>query len=131
MSRHRDELIGSIACITFAEAPLLAGFRRELQLDIPLFGDPGRASYAAFGFGRGSVRRVWLDPRVWASYAGLLARGQRPGVNRQDKLQLGGDAVLDRDGVLRWIHRSAGPDDRPSVATVAAQLRAAGEVRST
>jgi len=127
MSHHQDQMAGRLACITFAEPPLLTAFERELGLDIPLFGDPGRAAYEAFGFGRGSVRRVWLDPRVWARYARLLSRGQRPGLNRQDKLQLGGDAVLDRAGVLRWIHRSAGPDDRPSAAAVAAELRAAGE----
>jgi hypothetical protein len=125
MSHHRQQMAGRIACITFAEPPLLVAFQRELELDIPLFGDPERATYDAFGFGRGSVRRVWLDPRVWVSYARLLARGRRPRLYRQDTLQLGGDAVLDRAGVVRWIHRSAGPDDRPAVATVAAQLRAA------
>lgn len=125
MSHHRQQMTGRIACITFAEPPLLAAFQRELGLDIPLFADPGRATYEAFGFERGSVRRIWLDPRVWRSYARLLARGRRTRLYRQDTLQLGGDAVLDRAGVVRWIHRSAGPDDRPDVATVAAQLRAA------
>lgn len=127
MSRHRDQLAGRVACITFARPQLLAAFERELGLDVPLYGDPDRASYDALGFGRGSVRRVWLDPRVWRRYGRLLADGQRPGVNRQDKLQLGGDVVVDASGTLRWIHRSSGPDDRPSVATVAAQLRAASE----
>ncbi len=87
---------------------MLAAFERELDLGIPLFGDPGRAAYGALGFGRGSVRRVWLDPRVWAAYARLLGRGRRPGLNDQDKLQLGGDAVIDAAGVLRWIYRSDG-----------------------
>jgi len=127
MSQHREQLTGQVACITFAEPSLLAAFQRELGLGIPLFADPGRAAYEAFGFGRGSVRRVWLHPRVWLSYARLLARGRRPRLYRQDTLQLGGDAVLDRAGVVRWIHRGAGPDDRPAVATVAAQLRAASE----
>lgn len=125
MSSHREQLAGRLACITFAEPLLLQAFERELSLDVPLYGDPTRAVYRAFGFGRGSVRRVWLDPRVWIRYAQLLAHGQRPGRGRQDTLQLGGDAVLDRSGRLRWIHRSAGPDDRPGLATVAAQLRSA------
>jgi hypothetical protein len=127
MSHHRQQMTGQVACITFSEPSLLAAFQRELGLGIPLFADPDRAAYEAFGFGRGSVRRVWLDPRVWLSYARLLARGRRPRLYRQDTLQLGGDAVLDRAGVVRWIHRGAGPDDRPDVATVAAQLRAASE----
>ncbi len=125
MSRHRDQLAGRLACITFAEPPLLRAFEHELRVAIPLYGDPTRATYRAFGFGRGSVRRVWLDPRVWTRYAQLLARGQRPGRSGQDTLQLGGDAVLDWTGRVRWIHRSAGPDDRPTVERVATQLRAA------
>lgn len=128
VSDQRAKLAGGLACITFAEPPLLAMFDRELGLGVPLFGDPGRASYRAFGFGRGSVRRVWLDPRVWASYARLLAGGQRPRLTRQDTLQLGGDAVIDAGGTLTWIHRSAGPEDRPSVATVAAELAKAASV---
>ena len=128
MSDQRAQLAGGLACITFAEPPLLAMFERELGLGVPLFGDPDRAAYRAFGFGRGSVRRVWLDPRVWRAYARLLAAGQRPQVNGQDTLQLGGDAVIDAAGTLTWIHRSTGPDDRPSVATVAAELAEAASV---
>ena len=125
MSRHREQLAGRLACITFAEAPLLSAFERELSLDIPLFGDPTRAVYRAFGFGRGSVRRVWLDPRVWIRYTQLLARGQRAGRSGQDTLQLGGDAVLDAAGRVRWIYRSAGPHDRPSLDLIETQLQAA------
>ena len=125
VSRQRERLAGRVVCVTFAGPGLLRAFERELRLDIPLFGDPDRALYGAFGLGRGSVRRVWLDPRVWARYAQLLARGRRPGWSGQDTLQLGGNAVVDAAGIVRWIYRSAGPDDRPSVALLAARLREA------
>ena len=105
-----------MACITFAPAVLLGAFERELALDrIELYGDPDRRSYAAFDLKRGSITRVWLDPRVWWRYARLLARGRRLRFVGQDTLQLGGDAVVDADGRLAWIFRSRGPDDRPSV----------------
>ena len=78
MLRPGDRIPGRIACIAFAGRPPPAAFGRELGLGIPLFGDPGGGTYEAFGLGRGSVRRVWLHPRVWASYGRLLARGQRP-----------------------------------------------------
>jgi len=58
---------------------------------------------------------VWLDPRVWRRYASLLARGRRSERTDGDVLQLGGDAVLDAHGRLASIHRSAGPEDRPTV----------------
>ena len=101
--------------MTFAPPELLAAFEREMALDVPLYGDPERAVYDAFGFGRASVARVWLDPRVWWRYARLRLRGRRFARIEQDTLQLGGDAVLDAGGRLRWIRRSRGPEDRPSV----------------
>lgn len=108
-----------MACITFAQAPMLALFGRELALDVPLYGDPERRAYAAFGFERGSVARVWLDPRVIARYAGLLARGRRARAPEQDTLQLGGDVLVGADGRIRWVYRSRGPEDRPGVAEIA------------
>jgi hypothetical protein len=111
--------------VTFAEPALLQAFEAALELDrIELYGDPDRCAYDAFGFGRGSVARVWLDPRVWRSYAQLLLRGRRPQRAEQDTLQLGGDAILDADGRLRWIFRSRGPEDRPSVAQLLGGLAA-------
>ena len=121
VSDRREELPGRVACVTFAAAPILAAFERGLELDrIELYGDPERAVYRAFGFGRGSVARVWLHPRVLASYLRLLKAGRRTGRATQDTLQLGGDAVIDAAGRVRWVYRSAGPDDRPSVDALVA-----------
>lgn len=106
--------------VTFAPAPTLAAFERGLGLPFAYYGDPERRAYDAFGFERASTARVWLDPRVWSRYARLLARGarlERPG---QDTLQLGGDVLVDAAGVVEWVYRSRGPEDRPSVAALLA-----------
>lgn len=116
VAEHRDEIAARIGCITFADPQRLAGFERKMQLPYGLYADPERTVYRAFGFERGSPLRVWLDPRVWRRYAQLLARGRRPQPAQEDTLQLGGDAVLDGAGRLSWIHRSRGPEDRPTVA---------------
>ena len=124
VAERRAEIPGPIACVTFAEPAMLRGFERQMELPYPLYGDPDRATYRALGFGRASTRRVWLDPRVWARYARLLARGRRPGgAPAQDTHQLGGDAVVDARGRLSWIHRSTGPVDRPSVDRLVAAMR--------
>jgi len=127
VSQRRDEFgTARVACVTFAAPSLLAVFARGLALDrVALYGDPERALYAAFGFGRGSVARVWLDPRVWRRYAALLLRGRRAARPTEDTLQLGGDVVLDADGVVRWLYRSRGPEDRPAVSALVAAVRAA------
>lgn len=88
--------------------------------------DPDRRTYEAFGLGRGSLLRVWLDPRVWARYLQLMLRGRRVGgspVPHEDTLQLGGDALIDSGGRIAWIYRSRGPEDRPTVAEIQSQLR--------
>ncbi|MGI8801131.1 MAG: AhpC/TSA family protein [Solirubrobacteraceae bacterium] len=108
------------AVISFAAPPLLAAFAAELGPGMPLFGDPDRQLYAAFGFRRASVARVWLDPRAVANDIGLRLRGRRarPALPRQDTLQLGGDVVIDAAGRVAWVYASRGPEDRPSVAAI-------------
>jgi len=122
VSKRHDELGGRVVVVTFAPPALLAAFEREMGLPFPVYGDPDRAAYEAFGLNRASVARVWLDPRVWRSYAKLLSRGRRMHRVREDSLQLGGDVVLDADGRVRWTYRSRGPEDRPSVDELIAAL---------
>ncbi len=115
VAARRDEIGMRVACITFADPKRLEGFRRKMQLPYELYADPEREVYRAFGLERASLRRVWLDPRVWLRYMVLLARGRRPEPSEEDTLQLGGDAVLDGEGRLSWLYRSRGPEDRPAV----------------
>lgn len=111
--------------VTFAAAPLLAGFEREVGLGFTYYGDPGRGAYEALGFGRASTARVWMHPRVLARYAQLLARGRRPRPPQDDALQLGGDVLADAEGHIEWVYRSVGPEDRPSPAAILAAAGAA------
>ncbi|MDX6672964.1 MAG: hypothetical protein QOH11_382 [Solirubrobacteraceae bacterium] len=117
MSKRGAELPGRVIVVSFARPGRLAAYARELDLDLdlPLYSDPDRELYGALGFGRASVARAWLHPRVWVRYARLLARGRRLHRPEQDTLQLGGDAVFDSDTRLRWLYWSRGPEDRPSV----------------
>ncbi len=125
---HREELGLRVAVVGFARWRGLARYQERLGLtDTIVLSDPDRETYRAFGFGRGSVARVWLDPRVWARYLSLMARGRRPAPPKQDTLQLGGDVLVGTSGTIEWIYRSRGPEDRPSLrAIAAARERAAG-----
>ena len=122
MAEHRDALPGRIVVVSFTAPRMLGRFEDELRLGLEMFADPERALYEALGFGRGSVRRVWLHPRVWMRYARLLAAGARLRAAEGDTLQLGGDAVVDAEGRLTWIHRSTGPEDRPPVTRLRREL---------
>ena len=119
---HREELGVRVVVVSFAAPPSLASYRDRFGFEgAVLLSDAERAAYAAFGFTRASAARVWLDPRVWWRYAQLLARGRRLERLEDDALQLGGDVLADPEGKIAWVHRSAGPENRPTVA----QLRAA------
>jgi hypothetical protein len=122
---HREELDVRVVVVSFAAPASLAAYRERLGLeDALLLSDTDRAAYAAFGFDRASVARAYLHPRVWWRYATLLVRGRRLERPEEDTLQLGGDVLVDRDGVVRWTYRSRGPEDRPSLAEVRRQAAA-------
>jgi hypothetical protein len=121
VSGRRKELDRALAVVSFAPPERLPAYARDLGLEgVDLYSDPERAAYAAFGFDRASLARTYLDPRVWGSYAGLLARGRRAGAPQEDTLQLGGDVLVDAGGTIRWIYHSDGPEDRPSVDEILA-----------
>jgi hypothetical protein len=81
-----------------------------------------RVTYEAFGLGHDS-RASRVDPWVWLRYLTLVARGRHPAPPPEDRLQLGGDVLVRRDGRTGWIYRSRGPEDRPSLNAVARARR--------
>lgn len=90
------------------------GYRQRFAVPFIVLSDEERHIYRALGFGRGSFWRIW----GWKSakkYVELLRSGHRLEKTTADTRQLGGNAVVDRDGRLAWIYAGAGPDDRPTV----------------
>jgi AhpC/TSA antioxidant enzyme len=130
VSGRRAELHGRVIVVSFAPPPMLAAYERELGLGLPLYSDTERELYRELGFGRASVARAWLHPKVWGRYADLLARGRRLHRPEQDTLQLGCDAVFDAQARLRWLYSSRGPEDRPSVDELIVALNRAGAPRA-
>jgi hypothetical protein len=116
---HQDELRVRVVVIAFAPADSLARYQRRQGLDgLLVLSDPERRAYQALEFGRGSIARVWLHPRLWLRYAQLLLQGRRPERAQDDTLQLGGDVLVDADGRIRWIYASKGPEDRPAISQI-------------
>ncbi len=104
-----------VALVTFTDPDNLARHQEQLGLGFPVLSDPDREFYRLFGFGRGSVRRVWgLKTIKRYLQLGLQSmKGLR--VPTEDTLQLGGDVVIGPDGRIRFLYRSEGPDDRPLI----------------
>ena len=118
MRDHLDELghDTNVVLVTFTDPDNLDGYASRHDLTFPVLTDPTRTAYRAYGFGRGSIGRVW-GLRAARRYVELLAAGRWRDLRAptEDTLQLGGDIVIDADGLLRWGFWGAGPDDRPSV----------------
>jgi hypothetical protein len=124
---NRERLGVGVVAVAFAAPESLADWATRLGLDgVTLLADPERILYTEFGLGRASFARVWLDPRVWQRYAELLLHGRRLERPDDDTLQLGGDALVDAEGRIRWIYRSRGPEDRPSLLEIVTAVRAIG-----
>lgn len=118
VGRYRDRLAAAGATAVFVvhddpevvRGTLLAG----VDPSFPIAVDLDRSAYRAWGLGRAPWARVWLDPKVYAQYAGLLVRGERLRGRGRDLLQWGGDFVVGRDGRIVYARPQA-RDDRPPV----------------
>ena len=111
--------------LTFTDPRNLAAYQRRFASPLTVVTDPDRHLYRALGFGRGSIGRVW-GWRAGIRYLRLLTSGGR--LQRHDgtdTLQLGGNVVVARTGQLHWRYQGAGPDDRPTVDELLANVRAA------
>jgi len=118
--------LGATALFVVHDDPTLIrrGLLDGLEVPYPVLVDRERGAYRGWGLRRSSRAGVWLDPRVWARYAALVARGERLRPFGRDTLQLGGDFVVDPDGIVTYA-RPQRRDDRPPVSVLVHELRAA------
>ena len=112
----------ALLAILPGDPPELRRLRDALDVRVTLLSDPAWSTYRAYGFARGGFRNVWLSPSTWAAYARLVGRGRRLHLPRQDVYELGGDAIVDRHGVLEWAYRSRHPADRPPIGEIVRRL---------
>lgn len=126
--RQLDEADASVVFVTFDDPePVRRGLLHGLDVPYPVLVDRERVAYRAWGLRRSSIAGIWLDPRVWARYASLVLHGERMRTLGSDTLQLGGDFVLDGDGVVVYA-RPQRRDDRPPVGELLRALRSAARV---
>ena len=102
--------------ISFGPRYIAEHWRYPLGVNYPLLLDTDRTTYRAYG----------LTSSVWGSF-GLRAtwyyiRHLRLPNIKGNPVQLGGDFVLDSDGVLRFIHCSRHAADRPPIEQLLAAL---------
>lgn len=121
--RDRIDRFGdaTVAVVAFATPERLAAHRRHLAAPFAFVSDPDRTLYRLLGAERGDRRQVWSAGTL-RLYARLLRDGRRLQRPTEDVRQLGADAVVGRDGRLRYVALPPSPDARPPIDELIAAL---------
>ena len=113
---------GDVAVVAMAEPDRAAAFRSRYDLPFRLLADPQRQAYRAFGLPRGNAWKV-SGPANWAAGLKSFVR-HGAGIPVGDPFQLAGTFVIDREGIIRYVHHAANSADRPPNAELIAALQA-------
>lgn len=118
-----------VVLITFTGPASVDEYARSNSFPFTILNDPERVLYRAYGFGRGSLMRVW-GWRSFRKYASLIREQGWGALQRstEDTLQLGGDIVIAPDGTLAWGFWGEGPADRPDVDELIEAVKRANRV---
>lgn len=126
LQQRRAEIDASevqVAAVTFEAPQRAAAYVDETKFPWPILIDQSRSLYRAYGMQRGSFWAIW-GPQNWGAYFKIMARGRMPRRPHDDVNQLGGDVLVDPDGIVRLHHVGRGPADRPPVDFLLEAVRA-------
>ena len=110
-----------VIAISFETGYWVQVWLSETKVQFPLLLDPSRQAYHAYGLTR-SLWRSWGLKNIWY-YAKALRTDQPRHTTGGDTTQLGGDFIVDAQGIVRLAHRSHDPTDRPSLTNLLSTLR--------
>ncbi len=110
-----------VVAISFEPKDRLFQVTRQLRLPFPILSDPEGDVYSAYSLRQGNWLKVFSPMAIW-TYLKHYARRQTCGHAASDWRQLGGDFVLGKDGTVLYEYRGQAPHDRPSVASLIAEL---------
>jgi peroxiredoxin len=122
---HQTEfakLNARILIISFGTLPAIQQWLSETCPDFTVLLDRDRAVYQAYQLERSRLRS-WHPRVVWLYIKRWFQRGDFYDSHGDDTSQLGGDFIVDKSGVLRFIHPSHDPTDRPSVEKLLGVLK--------
>lgn len=111
-----------VAVVTFETEQAVRSYVSDMNLSWPLLLDSSREIYKAYGMERGSWWNIYGPGTLWM-YFKLIFRGRKPQRATADTSQLGGDVLIDPDGIVRLQHIGSDPADRPRVAQLLALVR--------
>jgi alkyl hydroperoxide reductase subunit AhpC len=114
---HQDELAAlntRVFVISFGTLPAVQQWMSETCTTFTVLLDRERTVYSAYGLERSRLRSFSLRT-LWLYAKNHLRGRQMHSSHGDDTSQLGGDFIVDKNGILRLSYPSHDPVDRPSV----------------
>ena len=103
-----------VRVVTFDQGFILQSYIEETETTWPILIDVKKQLYSAYGLERGSWWKI-AGPISILKYLKMMFSGHRPHKPGSDYQQLGGDVLVDPQGIVRYHFASADPHDRPPV----------------
>jgi len=124
LCQHKDELDrldAEVFVIGFGARTSARAWLQQTCDLFPLLLDPERELYRTYGLKQSSLRS-WNLRTIWFYVRRLLSGRKGRGI-QGSSTQLGGDFIVDTDGILRLVYPSREATDRPPVTRLLAILR--------
>ena len=117
MCARQDEIAAlntRVFVITFGTLPAVQQWMSETCVTFTVLLDRERTVYNAYGLERSRLRSLSLRT-LWLYAKNHLRGKQMHSSHGDDTSQLGGDFIVDKNGLLRLSYPSQDPVDRPPV----------------
>jgi peroxiredoxin len=109
-----------VLLISFGRAELARAWQAEACPAFEMVLDPERKAYRVYGLKHSWWRSASLGT-FWFTLRRLLSGQKWRGIT-SDPAQLGGDFIIDTNGIVKMAHPSRDPLDRPDAAEILACL---------
>ena len=111
----------SVVIVTFDSPDMARKYSLTDELKWPILLDRQRQLYQAYGMGDASWWDTYGPVNAW-KHLRLMLGGTKLGKFGEDFRQLGGDVLIDPQGIVRLHYVSSEPHDRPSVEDIKSAL---------
>ena len=116
------ELGAEVVAVSFEPLHRLKEQVEDMRLTFPILSDPGLETYRAYGVRRGSFRDVF-NVGAGLQFLKLLFKGRLVLAGHGDIMQLGGDFIINEEGLLKYSHPASRAQDQADVDVLLEELR--------
>ena len=120
LHQHKEELDRlnvKVYIVSFDNFEMAKAYIANNSVEWPLIIDQDRVLYNTFMMGKATWWGLLNPYVVWKGFLSWWGGAEIQKVG-SDVRQLGGDVMIDPQGVIRLHHNSTGPEDRPTVESL-------------